>query len=342
MEIELLDPHAKELDGGEPRKPASGTEPPSARRNPRQRRNPVDEVIESGEIVERRSLIIRSASSPSLPAYVEEPPTEVSATPYVEPEVRSRRHYSLLVASLLLGASAIAASFVGGAKTVEPNLDVTASTIGAALDSEHKGRMVQAAALSSMLRIVIDTDEVTVADAIHSRDLVVPLEAGQVVQLTQINGGRRTQLLRLPTTAEQLPANKNGTHLVLDPAGVPGVIATVPVEPKAEIHGEVALWTPLDLAAMKRALPDQVQGATLEGLGSSIVLVKHSGTASLEATIKTKLTTAKPLVLAVVVSTPKTRDYTWLRNACGMASGALFLGFVIFAIRARRSSAAPA
>src|SRR5688500_14410740 len=151
---------------------AAGTKPPT-----RQHHNPADDVIESGEIVERRSLVIRSQK----PADFNDGPTELAIRPVDIEHKRSWR--GLWVAAAIIFGVAAAMGFVTKpVASASDALVARAEMIGTTLDGEARAALVKAEAIASspVLRAAITTDARTLADMVRDRDLTFQLERGDV------------------------------------------------------------------------------------------------------------------------------------------------------------------
>lgn len=297
---------------------AAGTTPP-------RRRHMADEVIESGEIVERRSLVIRSNTVPWTD--VDDEVTEVTSIRMPAPETRSRRMVWLL-AGLTCGAIAVALMVLARPRAAA--LESRAEMIGTTLDGEaHAAKVrVEAIASSPVLRAGIETDGKTLADMIHDNDLVLPLQRGDVIEMFQIRDARRTLVLRLPAGARVLAAPKDGTLIDANNHGVVVVAkAAIPKQPSG-IAGEIVLSTPVDLTSVSTSVSEHTSGAVLDGLGEPIVLVK-GGTPNVRIPITTKSPHAGSLSLAAVVPPNAYRTYAWVFMLASILALSIFAASVV-------------
>lgn len=319
---------------------AAGTAP---QRNPRQHHNPADDVIESGEIVERRSLVIRS-SQPAISEWSE--PTEVTATafPAATPARRSGRVLWLvagIAAGIAAGVLMVRATSRAPSSTA---LEARAQMVGTLLDGEARAAMVraQAIAASPVLRAGIETDAATLADMARDHDLVFPLQAGDVIEVSQRRAGARALLLRLPEGARVLaPPAAGQVRIEAHARGVVVVAATPVTNDRAVPTGDLVLAVPVDLSPIAEGLSDEARGVVLEGLGEPVVLRAGGAATNLRIPVRTRTPAAGSLALAASVRPPAaTSDlYAW---ACAVLS-ALFLGtFAVSVVRARRHVAVPA
>ena len=319
---------------------ATRTPTPKPTPRPAQRRNPADDVIESGEIVERRSLVIRSKS----PVVVDDEPTEISVTPFPAPfpapiPTAPSRSWRLrwLVAAIVCGAAA-AALFVLARPAAGKSaaLDARAAMIGTTLDGEVRATQVkvEAIAKSPMLRTAIDTDANTLADMARDNDVVFPIQRGEVIEVFQVSGGTRTLLLRLPAGAPELPRVPAGGARVVSKNRAVAIIANTVVEKqRAEVNGEIVLSTPVDLGPIAKDLSQHTTAAVVQGLDEPIVLVEGKTAPNHTVAIPLRSVPTQ-LSLATVVPQP-TADlsYVW---ACAGAAVLLLVIFVISSLRARR------
>ena len=308
---------------------AAGTPPI---RPARQRRNPADEVIESGEIPEKRSLVVRSTTTATDWS---DDATEISAIP-AQPR---RRHVVWLAAAIACGIAA-AVLLLRGKPGVASSaaLESRAEMIGTTLDGEARAAMVrvEAIAASPVLRAAIETDPSTLADMARDHDVVFPLQRGDVIEVFQVTGETRTLMLRLPAGARPLvPPAAGQTRIEAHDHGVV-VVANAPVtKGVAGVAGELVLSTPIDLAPVASRISEHASGAVLEGLGEPIVLLAGGATPNVTLPITTTSPVAGALALAASVPLPtQDRTYAW---ACMGAALLLLSIFAVSAVRARRT-----
>lgn len=311
---------------------AAGTAPP---RPSWQRRNPADDAIESGEIVERRSLVVRSQTASS--AWHDES-TEVTAPPVPQ----RRRRVLWLATAIACGVVAgvlLRLATPGAANTAA--LETRAEMIGTTLEGEARAAMVRAEAIaaSPVLRAGIATDASTLADMAREHDLVFPLQRGEVIEVFQVTGGNRALLLRLPAGARALvPPAAGHTRIAARDHGVVVVAKAAVAQDHAGIAGEIVLSTPVDLAPVARRISEHASGAVLEGLGEEIVLVEGGATPNVTLPITTTSPVEGTLSLAASVPLPTAnRTYAW---ACMGVALLLLSIFAVSAIRARRTQTA--
>ncbi len=321
------------------------------RRRPRAQNPAVDEVIQSGEI-QPRSHIVRS--SPSLPVFEFDEPTQVSIVPEFPREFprRSRRRYLWLVAAILSAGGAFASTLVGGtatAMTAEATASFTtiAVMVGQALDADARAALLRAQALSAspMLRAGIETDPQTMADMVRDKDLVVMVDATEVVEVAQIRDGIRTVMLRIPATAEPIAQGEpRPARIEASGAGLK-VIATAEIpKQRAGISGEVLVSTSVDLEQIKKRTSDVARQASLRGFASPVTLVALEGEVgpTVEIPIATKLTrTPVAFAAAAPVPTSTTPNLQLALRYGGLGLAGLFaLIFILSMLRRDRGPAA--
>ena len=260
----------------------------------RQRRaeNPaVDEVIQSGEIAEPRSRIVRAttpAAGVPTQGYADagDLPGEMTVAPA---RARAIGRVIWLAAAALLALAAIALWLAVATPTAKPTakpvasdgadriaLQGAADLVGMTLDAETRALEVRANAMasSSMLRAAIDTDATTLADMVRDKDVQFPLRTGEALEIFQVRDGKRTLLLRLPGGAHALQAPAPGTsQLVRGTRGLTVIAdAAIPGESPGS-GGELVLSGPADLGPIEGRLTEHAITASLVGLGPAIPLV---------------------------------------------------------------------
>ncbi len=310
----------------------------------RARARVADDVIESGEIVERRSLVIRSQPVPVLDWNDEK--TELTARPLPAP-----RHHSRPGASVPLRVLALAGALVFGiagivlavrnrpdAANIEA-LQSRAEALGSTLDADARAAMVRAEAIatSPVLRAAIETDASTIADMARDRDVAFPLEKGDVIEVYQVRAGARTLMLRLPTGAAQLAPPKPGQTMI-DGAGdrLAVVANAVVTNQRADITGEIVLSTPVALADLTKHVKLHTTGAHLVGTREPVTLVASKSAPNVTIPIQAKTASHGALALAAVVPMPGGSSlWAWL---CMSIAAALLAVFAIAFLRARRES----
>lgn len=327
--------------------PAGSAPLPQPRRNPNQKRNPADDVIESGEIVERRSRVIRT--NPSMQRLeVDGDPTEpVAVTPPARPQATASTPWRVLwlAAAFVAAGVALSTKYLAPPKTKPSTagLATTADMIGSLLDSQRKDTLgrVQVIAASTQLRAGIETDAETLNDAVKGGDVMFPRDPDQVIEVVQINNSQRNLLLRLPDKAAPLTAPAVGQTALVLRNGQLGTAATAAVAPQRTnlpMTGEIATWRPLDLAPIVSRLATQSEGAAIEGFDTPVELVLNSAKPNVRIPIPTKLATPHALTLAAYVSPPKHTDLTMMRYAAGGLAIVLLGVYLAFTVRARRTA----
>jgi hypothetical protein len=310
---------------------AAGTAPPPSSR----RRHTVDEVIEVGEIVERRSLVVRSKSIAGVDWSDE--PTEITVRRLPARPARDRR-VLLLLASVACGLAALTLGLLARPHaTGSPELEARAEMIGTTLDGEARAAAVRAEAIaaSPVLRAGIETDAGTLADMAHDNDLVLPLQRGDIIEVFQVRDGKRALLLRLPAGAAPLSAPAARTRIEAHDHRVVVVAKAAIPRHASGVAGEIVLSTPVDLAEVSTRISQHASGAVLDGLGEAIVLV-DGGTPTVRIPIATKSPVAGSLSLAAAVPATVNRSYA---RALLVAS---FLLLTIFALSVWRTKKQPA
>lgn len=316
---------------------AAGSRPPGSR--PRQRYNVDDDVIESGEIVERRSLVVRSKEPPA-DEWSDEP-TEISIPAMPVQRERSWRVLWLLAAIACAGAAVALLLRAPPGAADASTLEASAVMIGTTLDGEARAATVrvEAMATSPVLRAGIETDASTLADMARDNDLVLALPRGDVLEVFQLRDGARTLMLRLPADAQPLAPPAAGTTRIEAKHHTVVVVATATVAKRGTgVAGEIVISTPVALASLARGLSEHTSGAVLQGLGEDLVLV--AGGTPPNVTLPIPLTTpvTRALSLAAVAQlVTSSRTYIW---ACAGMSLLLLLVFAVSAIRARQLQAA--
>ena len=134
-------------------------------------------------------------------------------------------------------------------------LQAAAEMIGTTLDGEARAAQVrvEAIASSSMLRTAIDTDAQTLADMARDKDIVFPVEHGEVLEVVQIRNNTRTTMLRIPATAAKLDPSTSGATRVESHGATVVAVANAPItKPGSGMSGEVVISVPLDLEPIKK------------------------------------------------------------------------------------------
>lgn len=304
---------------------ATGTEPPVRQ----QRRNTADEVIESGEIVERRSLVIRS----QRPADFNAEPAELAIPPIAVAPKRSWRGL-WLAAGLVLGVAAVMGMGAKPAAGASEGLAARAEMIATTLDGDARAALVRAEAIASspVLRAAITTDASTLADMARDRDLMFQLERGDVIEVFQVRGDDRSLLLRLPADAAPLVAPAAGRTRIDTAKQALVSVASAVVTPDRTVAGEIVLSTRIDLTPVINRIAELATGATLTGLPEPIVLLASGAKPNVTVPIAVTTPASGKLVLAAVVP-QATAPWAY---AC-MGLSVLSIGMFAFSVvRARR------
>ncbi len=302
-----------------------------------------DDVIESGEIVERRSLVIRSQPVPVLDWNDEK--TELTARPLPAPRPSRPRSSSPLRVLALAGAIVFGIAGIVLAVRNRPDaanleaLQSRADALGSTLDADARAAMVRAEAIatSPVLRAAIETDARTLADMARDRDLAFPLEKGDVIEVYQVRAGARTLMLRLPADAPQLTPPKSGQALI-DGAGdrLAVVANAVVTNQRADITGEIVLSTPIALADLTKQVKLHTTGAHLVGTREPVMLVPSKSAPNVTIPIQAKTPSHGALALAAVVPMPGGSSIAaWL---CMSIAAGLLAIFAIAFLRARREA----
>lgn len=306
---------------------ATGTEPPA--RQPR--RNTVDDVIESGEIIERRSLVIRS----QRPADFNEEPTELAIPPLDVAPTRSWRGL-WLAAGIVLGVVAVMGLGAKPEAGAGDALAARAEMIATTLDGEARAALVRAEAIASspVLRAAITTDASTLADMARDRDLTFQLGTGDVIEVFQVRGTDRSLLLRLPADAAPLVAPAAGRTRIDTAKQALVTVASAVVTPDRAVAGEIVLSTRIDLTPVINRIAEHASGAQLTGLREPVVLLASGAKPNVTVPIAVNTPAAGKLTLAAVV--PQATA-SWAYACMGLS--VLSIGMFAFSVvRARRAA----
>jgi hypothetical protein len=316
---------------------ASGSTPPLTRPA---RRPSVDEGIESGEIVDRRSLVIRSQPIPALEW--NDAPTEISATP-LPPRVRPWRMAAVGGAIALAVLAVMFAVRSGPDASKIDALGSRAEMVARTVDGDANAAIVRAEAIaaSPVLRAAIVTDANTMVDLARSRDLTLSLRDHDVLEIYQLRGAKRLLLLRLPATAAPLEPLAAGTARIESRSDRLVVVASATIQSAATpdgrstVAGQLVLSTPVDLNKVSKRIAEQASGAQLVGLKNAIVLKPSASAPNVTIAIPAKTPAAGTISLAAVVPIGASNSlFAWL---CITLSAGLFATFVILHRRARRA-----
>jgi hypothetical protein len=328
-----------------PSQPAIGQRAPAELRA---RARIADDVIESGEIVERRSLVIRSQKVPVVDW--NDAPTEVTARPLplplppppVQPARRAAVwHFGVLAGAIVFGLAAIVLTV--RAQPDSDHIDALkdrAEVLATSLDGDARAAMVRAEAIatSPVLRAAIVTDASTLADMARDRDVVFPLQKGDVIEVYQVRGGKRTLMLRMPESARPLDPPAGGQSRI-DGAGdrLAVVANAVVVNSRSDVTGEIVVSTPVELAPLAAHIGQHATGAQLVGTKHPVVVVPSKDAPNVTIPIATKTPALAPLTLAAVVPVPAASSVgPWV---CMTFAAGLLAAFVILHRRSRRQVA---
>ncbi|HEY5926161.1 MAG TPA: hypothetical protein VIV11_30960 [Kofleriaceae bacterium] len=310
---------------------AAGTAPPRTRPH----RTTLDDVIETGEIVEKRSLVVRSQKVPVIDW--NEGPTEIEAPPLAPVPVRNWRVLWLAGAIVMGIAGIVLATRTNPSAKNIPALEARAELLGTTLDGEARAAMVRAEAIatSPVLRAAIETDASTLADMARDRDVAFPLQAGDVLEVYQWRAGERTLMLRLPKDARSIEAPAAGQVRLESANARVVVVATAAIaNERSKIAGELVLATPVELRAVAKRIGEAAAGASIVGLPEPVVLVANAGTPNVTIPIPAKTPTAGTLALSAVVleAGGSGSVFAWI---CMTLSALLLAGFAVLTVRAR-------
>jgi hypothetical protein len=162
---------------------------------------------------------------------------------------------------------------------------------------------------------------------------------GEALEVFRISNGKPVSLLRIPKSAQALPPpSGRDTRFRSDGLSV-SLAASAPISGYREgLAGGIVIATPVDLAAVRRALDEHTSGASLLGLGSELMLVDHRGGAGgppVELTIPSM--GAWTAGAAKLIATPKRAPgLSWAGPARYAAGGLAVLLLVGFAASVRR------
>jgi hypothetical protein len=278
---------------------------------PSRRATVPDEPVETGEIVERRSRVVRSSNDP-IPTLVPEEPTERTRS-VAQPTPARRSWIGWLVATLVAAVAAVVLTVAvppQATSTADASLSLqpTAELIATTLDGQARAALVRAEAIasSSMLRAGIQTDAATMADMARDQDVVFPIKPGETLEVFQVRAGVRTSLLRIPADAASVkpPAAGQIEIAQLGPAVTSIVNAGIPE--RDGVGGEVVMSVPIDLEPIKRRVDPRARKVTLIGLAAPVALVEAPGPGVEVAAVPIPVTVdhVGTLSLAGVVAVP--------------------------------------
>jgi hypothetical protein len=312
---------------------AAGTAPPLTR----QRRQSADEGIESGEIVERRSLVIRSQPVPVLEW--NDAPTEITAVPLPPPRRQLPWRLAAVAGAVVFAALAVIFALRAGPNDAKvESLESRAELLATTVDGDARAAIVRAEAIaaSPVLRAAIDTDASTLADMARDRDMAFSLSEHEVIEIYQLRAGKRSLLLRLPPSARPLVPPVAGQARIESAGERLVVLASAAVaSARSKVAGEVVLLTPVDLVSVSKRIAEQASGAQLVGMQNPIVLEPSTAAPNVTIPVPAKTPVAGTLSLAAVVPVGGGSSVlAWLSITI---SAGLFATFVILRRRARRA-----
>ena len=319
---------------------------PAPPRRPRASNPAVDEVIQSGEIVEPRSHIVRSSNS--LPAFQLDQPALRSAPEFPTAPTSRAWRYVLVVGALLAAAASIGLTLMSKpsvpiiASDSQAKLQTIADMIGTTLDGDARAAFLRAQAIASspMLRAGIATDAQTLADMVRDKDLLVTVEGAEVIEVFQVRDGVRTLMLRVPADAAAIPTRESGQTWIEADGATLTVVATAEIpKQRSDVSGEVRVSVPVDFEPIKKRGSGVALRATVTGFGAPIVLVANPGTAgaAFEIPIKTNVQHA-PIALIAAPPTllAANTELLLVSYGCMGLAGLLTVIFVIVILRSRR------
>jgi hypothetical protein len=273
---------------------------------------PTDPSIESGEIVDRRSRVIRSSTP--IPTLLPDEHTERTRLAQPRPAPPRRSWIGWAVATVVPAVAAAVLTFAQTSSptaATDPTLPIqpTAELIGSTFDAQARAALVrvEAVATSPMVRNGIQTDAATLADMAKEQPGQFPVEHGETIEVFQVRNGTRSPMLRVPKDAAEITGPPAGqTQIERRDQGVV-MVATAAVAPTNGVGGEIVMAIPVDLGPIKQRIDPRTLSATLNGLDAQIPLVVSptKGVAvSLPVRTTVDLHTAAPLSISAVVATP--------------------------------------
>lgn len=309
---------------------------------PRRRSGLADEPIESGEIVERRSLVIRSQPhvdvlpDPRVADGTIPPPV---ATLPVAP-VRRRGYWWLVAAMLAVGAGLGVSMLPAPARKADTGqLAAAAALVGTTVDGEARAAQVrvEAIATSSMLRAGIVTDARTLADMARDKDLVFPVKDGERLEVFQLVDGKRTSMLVVPPGAAPIEPPPTGQRRLEARVDAPPliVVSAAVASPDRSIGGEVTLSVPLDLSAVRERLSEEVDEAVITGLAVPVILVASKGRVGEVVTLPITTGLDTKLAMTAIVRPPAAGPERRIAQVGSFGLAGLFALFFVVSLRRR-------
>jgi serine/threonine protein kinase len=273
--------------------------------------------------------------------------SSVSASASASVEAPARRSAALwlvgaLIAVIVAVAVSVADQMAAGAeeRATSSSLTADAERIAAVFDGAARAAQLRANGIATtpMLRQALETDTATLTDLVTS-EMVFTAGPGEAFEVFRINNGKPVSLLRIPKSAQALPPPSNrDTRFRSDGLGVM-LAASAPISGYREgLAGAVVIATPVDLAAVRRALDEHTAGASLIGLGSELMLVDHrSGAGGPPVELTVPSMGAWTAGTAKLIATPKRAPgLIWAAPARYAAGGLAVLLLIGFAASVRR------
>jgi len=259
----------------------------------------------------------------------------------------------LLAGAMIAGVTALAVSvadrMIGGAedRAAVSALNADVERLASTFDASARAAQLRADGIATtpMLRAAIETDAATLRD-LASSEMVFTAGQGESLEVFRFAAGRATSLLRIPKTAPALQAlDGRNTRFRSDGLGVT-LLASAPISGyRAGVAGGIVVSSPVDIAAIRRALDEHTAGASLIGLGGELVLVDARGGAG-----ATQVELPVPSMGAwtggaarLLATRPHSGGLPWahpVRYIAGALSVLLLLGFVA-SLRRPRAMVAP-
>lgn len=307
---------------------------------------PADPSIESGEIIDRRSRVIRSSTP--IPALLPDEHTERTRSAVAAPAPPRRSWVGWLVATIVPAAAAVVLRFAENASpaaALDATLPIqpTAELIGTTFDAQARAALVrvEAVAASPMVRNGIQTDAATLADMAKEQPGQFPVEHGETIEVFQVHDGARTPMLRLPGDAPELTGPAAGQIKIERRGDGVAMIATAAVPPTNGIGGEIVMAIPVDLGPIKQRIDPRALSVALLGLDAPIALAASDAkgvSVSLPIRTTVDLHAAAPLSMSAVIAAPpaaKGNTFKVARIALISLSGVMALVLIIALVRRR-------
>lgn len=316
-------------------------------------RNPIpepDRGIESGEIVDRRSLVIRSSTP--IPALLPDEHTErTRQAAATAPPPRTRSWIGWLVATIVPAGVAVVLRFAETSsppQAVDATIPIqpTAELIGTTFDAQARAALMRAEAVatSPMVRNGIETDAATLADMAKEQPAQFPVEHGETIEVFQVRDGAHTPLLRVPADAAAVAGPPAGQVKIERRDQGVVMIATAAVAPNGGLGGEIVMSIPIELGPIQQRIDPRSHAVSLNGLDAPIALVtsptQFKGVSvSLPVRTTVDLHAPGPLSVSAVVAVPPVAKGNSAIRAARIASislaGVMALVLVVTLVRRR-------